>query len=168
MVHVTEPRQIAVVTAEQGYAGILAVLRDRANELKASRQTLGDIAGLQPGYMEKILAGIKGLGKESTGPTLGVLGLKIVFFEDVGALARVASRLSARDESQVRMLSDGKHSGVVVKFTLRRMRKLAKLGGAARARKLTKRRRKQIAKQAANKRWSTPRIVEITPKDKPQ
>jgi hypothetical protein len=38
----------------------------------------------------------------------------------------------------------------------------ASKGGKARAAKLSGRRRKAIAKQAAKKRWSTPRIVEIT------
>jgi hypothetical protein len=38
----------------------------------------------------------------------------------------------------------------------------ASKGGIARAKKLSARRRKQIAKRAAKKRWRTPRIVEIT------
>lgn len=46
------------------------------------------------------------------------------------------------------------------------MRELAprggKKGGPARARKLSKRRRRAIAKHAAKKRWNTPKITEIT------
>lgn len=38
----------------------------------------------------------------------------------------------------------------------------AKKGGHARAKSLSKRRRKQIAKRAARKRWNTPKIEEIT------
>lgn len=36
-------------------------------------------------------------------------------------------------------------------------------GGRARAEKLSPRRRKQIARKAAKKRWSTPKIVEVAP-----
>lgn len=97
-----EPRQIAVVRAHEGYAGILAAFRARADELNTNRVVLGEIAGLTPGHMAKILAGLKGLGPESWGPTLGAHGMAIAFIEDPQALEQIASRLTPRNNSQVR------------------------------------------------------------------
>jgi hypothetical protein len=146
----TEP--IAVCT---DYESLLVALRARADALNVSRATLDDVSGLASGYTAKLLAQppIKSLGAVSLGPMLGALGIAIVLVEDPDAMRRVASRMVGRNNSQVRVLTGGKHNGITIKLSLRHMKKLAKLATAARKAKIPRWRRIKIAKQAARARW---------------
>lgn len=156
----TEPRQIAVV---RSYDELIAALRARASELAISRETIDAVSGLQSGYSGKLLAAvpIKGLGKTSLGPMLGALGLSLVVVEDLEMLARVRARLT-ESKSANAMLAARMHEVIVTKITRKKLLKLAKKGGVARANKLSKRRLRSIAKKAARARWHKPKIIEIT------
>lgn len=88
-------RQIAVVTS---YADLHAALRARADELDRPRSVIDACAGFEDGYASKLLAPvpIKGIGPQTLGPLLTVLGLKIVLVEDAEALGRFAKRARSR------------------------------------------------------------------------
>lgn len=163
MVRVTEPRQIAVVRSGQAYnayeAFLQALLKRRA-ELGISSETLDDIAGLTTRYSQKLLTEIRVFGSDSFGSTLGGLGLGIIIFEDEEALQLVQKRLegSPIDETQVRV-----HANARMRIT-RWLFSPRKASAAAKKRwsKVPKAKRIQHARELARKRWSTPRIVEIT------
>lgn len=145
----SEPRTIATVHAHEGYAGILAAFRARADQLNASRTVLNEIAGLTPGHLSKLLAGLKSLGPESWGPTLGAHGMAIAFIEDPEAMKQIASRLTPRNNSQVRMLTPVSTGRKQKLITRRNARKMVRL----RMKKLPRWRRIAIARKAAKMRW---------------
>jgi hypothetical protein len=88
-------RRLAVV---HDYAGLVAVLRARADKLDVSNLTIDEVAGLQEGYTSKLLAPnpIRRLGITSLPLVLGALGLALAVVEDREQLARIRSRLSKR------------------------------------------------------------------------
>lgn len=149
------------------YDGLVAACRARADQLNISRDTIDEVAGLPKGYTSKALMAepfggksatggrlsSRNLGRVSLGPMLGALGIALVVVEDPEAMARTVRRRSARNKSQVRMLTGGKHSGVTIRLSVRHMKKLAKLATAARAKKIPRWKRIRIAKQAARARW---------------
>lgn len=137
------------------YDGLVSAIRARAEELNISRNTIDDVAGLTPGYASKLLAAVplKKIGAVSLGPLLGALGMRIVLVEDLEQMRRVAERMTKRNAAQSRLLPDGKHLGVTVKISLRQLKKLSRLGNDARSRSLSPRRRKLIARHAAQIRW---------------
>jgi hypothetical protein len=80
------------------YAQLHALLRQRAEALNISRETIDQISGLPIGYSGTILAPArrKNLGPISLGAMLGALGLALVVVEDPDALARIKSRLTPK------------------------------------------------------------------------
>jgi hypothetical protein len=90
------PPQLRPIALVREYGELIQGLRDRAEELNVSRETLDAVSGLQSGYTAKLLVGLKGLGRVSLGPLLGSMGLVIVLAEDQDALARVRHRLVPR------------------------------------------------------------------------
>jgi hypothetical protein len=88
-------RPIAVVS---DYAGLVSVLRERAEQLDVSNEVLSDVTGLASGYVGKVLGlnGKKQLGRVSLGVVLSALGLKLAVLEDPEALERVRPRLTRR------------------------------------------------------------------------
>lgn len=84
------------------YDGLHRALRQRADELRVSRQDLDEVAGLQSGYAGKLLAPvpIKAIGRATLGPMLGALGLKLLLVEDAEALARIRGRIGARAKAK--------------------------------------------------------------------
>jgi hypothetical protein len=96
-------RQIAVI---EDYAGLVSALRDRAERLGVSNETVGAIAGLPAGYVGHVLGVRPGrrLGVVSLGAMLGALGLKLAVIEDEAGLARIKPRL-------VKRARKGRHRG---------------------------------------------------------
>lgn len=97
-------RPIATV---RDYGELHAALRARADELKLTRESIDGCAGFQDGYTGKLLAPvpIRGIGRETLGPLLTVLGLKIELTVDEEALARYASRTKRRRNASGTMLA---------------------------------------------------------------
>jgi hypothetical protein len=97
-------RQLAVIG---DYAGLIAALRERAEVLGVSNQTLEATAGLPAGYCGHVL-GVKPsrqLGRLSLGLVLGALGVKLIVAEDPEVLERVRGRL-------VKRRRNGRHRGL--------------------------------------------------------
>ena len=86
------------------YDDLHAALRRRADELKLSRRTIDDLAGLADGYVEKLLgpSQVKKLSVRSLGAILAALGVKLVLVEDPLARAAIDLNEPKRCEYQVR------------------------------------------------------------------
>lgn len=104
----SEPRPIAVVTAADGYAGILRAFRDRQAQLGLSTDKIDEITQGKsadchdPRYATKWLSGMRGLGPKSWGDALGAMGMKIVFIEDEAQMLKLQKHLQTRNNQQVR------------------------------------------------------------------
>jgi hypothetical protein len=94
-------RTIAVVN---DYPALQRVLRQRAEDLKISRETLDALAGISEGHSAKMLTDPprKNMGILTFGLLLRALGLQLVVIEDDEQMRKLASRIVRRDESQVR------------------------------------------------------------------
>jgi hypothetical protein len=86
----TEPRIIATIDARNGYDGLIAMFRARIVELETHMEAVDEVAGLPTRYTGKLLdIQIKdvnqrstNLGRDSLGPLLGALGLKLAVLVD--------------------------------------------------------------------------------------
>lgn len=148
---------------------LLNAIRARRDELNISHETIDGIAGLQSGYTSKLLAPtpIKNLGPMSFGSLLGALGLAVVVVEDPQAIVRVEKHWQKRKRPQKLLASIPASIECEVPMAvqispdlLAKLRRLASLGGKARAAKLSRRRRKAIARKAILTRWRKKRETE--------
>jgi hypothetical protein len=87
------------------YDGLVLALRERANALDVSRETISEVAGLPDRYASKLLSlrHVRRIGLDSQGPLLNTLGVRLVLVEDPSAIERNRSRLVKRNASQVRV-----------------------------------------------------------------
>jgi hypothetical protein len=145
----TEPPRVIAEFSE--YAGFIEGLRARVSELNVAGGTIDEIAGYASGYTQKLLGvrQVKRLGMRSMGDLLGALGLKAQLVEDPEAMARVSSRLVQRRQSMPAAGSQAVHFELSRRF----LRKIAAMGGKARAAKLTPRQRSALGRKLANHRW---------------
>lgn len=143
-------RQIAMVSAAEGYAGILRAFRARQAELGLSGEKIDELVGGEDNdirYAAKWLSGLKTLGPKSWGDALGTMAMKLVFVEDEAALAKLRKHLETRNGSQVRTIARIRVTKWL--FTPRSGRRAAKKRHA----RLTKQERAAAARHAANTRW---------------
>ena len=148
------PRRLATV---RDYAGLIQALRQRSDELKVSRGTLDEIAGLQSGYAGKLLSSqpVRTLGRTSLGPMLGAMGCALWLVEDLTQFEKIRKRL-VRRKWQPR----DKNACHTMLTTRRRRRwrfppgpEFARLMSARRVLALSDEQRSAIARKAANARW---------------
>jgi hypothetical protein len=87
---------------------LVAAIRARRDELDLSHETLDHIAGLQPGYVSKLLAPepMKGLGPISLPALLGALGVALVLVEDTAQVERVRGQWTKRKRPQRKAAPD--------------------------------------------------------------
>jgi hypothetical protein len=150
----SEPRQIAVVTAADGYAGILRAFRDRQAQLGLSAEKMDEITmgeDSENRYSSKWLSGIKALGAKSWGDALGSTGMMIVFVEDVAQMAKLQKHLQSRNNSQVRTMPRIRVTKWL--FTPRSARR----NGKKRWKDVPKADRSRAARHAINIRWKRER-----------
>jgi hypothetical protein len=91
----SEPHVVAVA---RSYEEFLEGLKRRRADLRLTLALTGEIAGLQNGYAEKILAPtpLRHLGRVSFTALIGALGLAVVLVEDPEQMARVKNRHTPR------------------------------------------------------------------------
>jgi hypothetical protein len=148
----TEPRILAEC---RDYAQLVRAIRTWIAELGTAGETIDDVAGLPLRYTMKLLAPVpvKGIGRTSLGPLLGALGLKLVVAVDHEVLARIRHRLVARHHASCPMLAVGKprkqHFSV-----FRGNSDLARALRQGQVLKTSRRRRRSIAREAAQARWA--------------
>src|SRR4249919_1739517 len=143
-----QPRQLAVV---RDYQSLQTALRDRAEQLSVSRESIDHVAGFHAGYTAKLLVGMRRVSHETLGPLLTTLGAVLVLVEDGDALNRFTSRMPRRANAGNDMLALEKRK------KRRRYPKLGpEWGRVMRARQLLmqpRELRSQIARKAARTRW---------------
>jgi hypothetical protein len=174
----TDAARMAVATVND-LMDALGKLRELRN---VSLAELDALAGMPDRYSQKILGGVpnKKLGAVSLFPLVGALGARLVLEHDAEAWARVSKRVAHRSDPC--LLSAAKQASIVLRFSRRHMAKLgvaggkaskgklspkqrtarARKAGLARSAKLSPEQRKRIAVKGAKRRWSKPRIIEIT------
>jgi hypothetical protein len=160
---------LAEITHCDGYQGLIAAMRARAEELRIATggESVAEVAGLPRGYLQRILGPqqkpateIRRIGAASLGPILGVLGIKLIVVEDHEALGRYVSRLQKRQEGRV-------HSGTVhVLLSGRFMQEIRRKGGENSRKYISKTRARQIARKAAKARWRRQTNALIAPNAK--
>lgn len=165
----SEPKQIAVVTAADGYAGILRAFRDRQAQLGLSAEKIDEITlgkDSENRYATKWLNGAKSLGPKSWGDALGSTGMMIVFVEDEAQMVKLQKHLQTRNNSQVRTMPRIRVTTWL--FTPRSGRR----NGRKRWKDVTKEERSRAARHAINIRWKRERerrklarttLLQITP-----
>lgn len=150
----------------RSYGDLLAALRARADDLGVTREGLDAVTGLQNGYAGKLLAPvpIKSLGAVSMGPMLTAMGCMLILVEDAETLGRITSRVAKRVNPNPASHADGK-----MQTKRKRNRKGfrgSEVGRMLRARgvlKLSAKRRKEIARMAAQTRWRKHRAKSSLP-----
>lgn len=91
------------------YDDLLHALRQRADELEISRETISALAGVQEGYAQKVLSlnKTRRIGMETFGAFLDALPVKLVLVEDPAAQDRNLSRYKPRDDAHFRSAKAG-------------------------------------------------------------
>jgi hypothetical protein len=143
------------------YAELIAALRARMQELRATGTDIDTLGGLPLGYTNKLLGyrKVRTLSRVSFGALLAVLGLKAVLVEDEASWAHIKPRLIearfARWDGSRRV-----HAGasMLAKRSKPFLRNSA-WGRAMRARQVilqNDRKRSSVARAAASARWARP------------
>jgi hypothetical protein len=152
-------REIAHV---KGYDDLIEAIRTRLSELNGTVLAVDTVAGLPSGYTGKLLGAkrVKRYGLTSLGPTLEALGVRLIMVADGEAERRYAAMLrdtrqrstkgvgSTEDMEKARVLG-----GLLADYRLRTlMSEMAKIygsiGGTSRMGRLTKEKRRRLARQA--------------------
>ena len=140
-------RELAEVTHADGYAGLIAAFRARAQErrIAITSADVAKVAGLADYYVAKLLARnpVKRIGAISLGPLLGVLGVKLIVAEDLDAVARFGS--------QIKQANAGCQHTDEVKVILSRrlLRKAGALGGRKSRSNMSRAEQIRLARHAA-------------------
>jgi hypothetical protein len=149
---------------------LLAALCARRDELNISHETIDGIAGLQAGYTSKLLAPtpIKNLGPMSFGALLGALGMALVAVPDPDAVAAVEKRWQKRKRPQKLVsasISPSIDNQVPTEIQITPelqsfldqsgyMRAIGLRGNQKRNERLSRWKRKVLARRAAKARWA--------------
>ena len=105
----------AIATAEvfgeaRNYDELLRIFRRRIAALGVTLESCDDVAGNPTRYTQKLLSGVRGVGRRSLGPLLTVLGAKIVVVRDERVdFARIWARLIPRKTAGDKLLANIKH-----------------------------------------------------------
>lgn len=168
----TEPRAIATV---RDHDELVDALRARKDALGLSDKFVDDTCFDTPGHTNQVLGPSrkKNLGRKSLDGLLITLGCALVLVEDPERIAFMESQWEARVAHKIHfpqhrvsksvvkrarpvvLRSYGAIGGQVRAFLLspKQVSKISTEGARARAKKLTKRRRSEIARKAVNARW---------------
>jgi hypothetical protein len=154
-----------VVAVLNSYDQLHRAIRDRADELKVTRQTIDAVAGTQEGYAGKILGPgkTKRLGHVSW-EILPALGIAVILVEDTKMLDQVRDRLVEREQPpqpRVEQVSEimrefGRRGALRTNEQLSPERRTenARKRGKARAQAMTPAELRASAQRAARARWS--------------
>jgi hypothetical protein len=150
------PRQLAVLRT---YQDAIQTLRARRDQLDVPHEIIDDIAGLPGGYTSKVLTPKKPM--KHIGPVswnvFEALGMSLVAIENGAALARSRRSHKWRQRRQDQMLAVEPYPQAPGRITTENASAMARKRAAA----LSAARRRQIARKAAQARWSKPHVVEV-------
>lgn len=150
----TAPRILATVADE---LDLVRILRDRVDQLNVSRRELSVESGLSEALAEKLLClpPMKYFGEKSFWNICESLGLAVMIVEDPAATARFAERMAKRTTNKAKRRSRALAMSGRIPWLINasNARELSVKGNEARNASLSRRRRRQIARQAAIIRW---------------
>ena len=126
------------------YDGMLAVIRQRVQELNINGERFDEYAGLPRGYLSKLtgINPVRRIGMTSMEPLFNALGIYCVMFEDPNATMRLQKRLAPRNGSYARRVSL-----YVNGITDRKWARIQKLGRQARWEKLSPQQRSKLMRR---------------------
>jgi hypothetical protein len=135
---------------------LLDAIRKRIEELNTTYEAIEDVAGLQSGYLAKILGRptpAKRLHPFLMFILLQALGLKAALVYDPDFKRKMAHRLRKRRTRRC-VRSGGQHDRIIkMELTKDFLRHIARLGVRARMNKVSAERRSEVARRAATERW---------------
>lgn len=164
----SEPKPIAVVSAQQGYEGLHQAMRARAEELGIARDQIDELASLTRGHASKLLSPypMKAIGRTTLGPMLYALKLKLLVVADDDVIwvdepkERNASQARCSKPLQAGTANMPEVRTLQRKIKMELARKIGRKGGLksgkARRRKpakIPRWKRRSIARKAARARW---------------
>jgi hypothetical protein len=137
-----------IVGEFSSYEAMLAVIRQRVQELAINGERFDEYAGLPRGYLSKLIGArpVRRLGLVSLAPVMNALGLKGLLAIDEAATQRLRDRLPPRNSSYVRAAPS-------IVFTVRFFKRIGRLGAQARIDNSTRAQRREWARRAAIARW---------------
>jgi hypothetical protein len=131
---VTDQSDIVGVAVD--YPQLRALISARRRELGLRQLEVDDLAGLQGGYTGKLECGDRHFGDMSLGSVLGALGVGLQLVLPAGKHESLDDKAKASVEKRIA-----------------RQKKFSALGNAARSKKLSSSKRRDIARKAAIARW---------------
>jgi hypothetical protein len=147
-------RQLAVVA---DYAGLLAALRARAEQLDVSRRALDELGGLADGHTAALLSGFAGLGPTSFGLLLGALAVRLAVIEDAEATLRLRRRRAINGGQTAHTSHWMQATKTTVRWSFLTDPTSQRVKGKRRMALLTKHERSALAGRAARIRWARQR-----------
>jgi hypothetical protein len=140
-----EPRVLGEFAS---YEAMLAVIRQRVQELAINGERFDEYAGLPKGYLSKLIGvnPTRRIGMQSFTPLMTAIGIKLRAIEDREAIERLKNRLPPRNSSYVRAAPS-------IVLTVRFFQKIGRLGAQARIDNSTAVQRRKWARRAAIARW---------------
>jgi hypothetical protein len=136
---------------------VLAIIRARLHELQITYSTLDEVALLPERYAAKLLCDppMKHMGAFMLWNVLGTLGFEISLVPHE-IPAHIRERLTVREHKPQAV---GRKPAVTYRLTHVFLRKIARLGGQARAANASRRKAiSEVRRKAALKRWHKPQI----------
>jgi hypothetical protein len=133
---------------------LLVAIRRRIAELNVSHETVEYLAGLQSGYLSKVIADPppKRMSPFTQFLILQALGLRVRLEEDPQLIEKLKGRWSKRKLRK--SMRTAVSMDRVIHLPPDFMRRISRMGCEARMRKLSPERRSALARQAAMARWS--------------
>jgi len=151
------PRLSAVFATVNDHNALLAATRRRVDELELPHQIVEDLAGLQSGYLSKVLADPppKRMGAFTSFLILQALGLDMQLVENPQAMERLRPRFEKR-----KLRRKIRPAGRIVELTPDFYKRISRMGNEAR-RKLPPEKLSEIGRTAVNARWRRHRDLQV-------
>jgi hypothetical protein len=152
-----------VIAEIRGYADFTAALRAWVLVLGTNYESIGELAGLQSGYLAKLISStpIRSFSRMSLDTTLAAMGLKLLLVPDVERLEAMRPRHAPRGNFGRKPVTSGSIPATNLSANrhnpLAGNSQLAAFYAHRRAAMQTPRRRRQIARKAIRIRWANRR-----------
>jgi hypothetical protein len=135
---------------------LLAAIRRRIEELGLSHETVEYLAGLQSGYLSKVIANPppKRMSPFTQFLILQALGLDMQLVESPQLIEKLKGRWTKRKLTRPKKKILAESTLIKVEIPIDTLRRRARAGGYARAQYLSRERLSEIGRAAAMARWS--------------
>jgi hypothetical protein len=150
-------RPLTIIAEIVDYDSLHRALRERREALDLPFTEVDKAGGLASGHASKILSPsqIKRATLATVGFLAPALGAKLVLVEDLQSLEQLKKHFRTRQVKTPGRSVPWGRPGTQMVVSLRFVKRIARKGGEARARKLTPAQRSASARKAAKARWSS-------------